>query len=428
MSQQIPTSHSHLQSSQHFLQLRPMFFPYYCPVPPQLSPSSSSNTASSTTTVDADSSTSSSSGAATPITHQHQQPMVHQLGNANVPCQPQQLPRFVSTSNNNVMVSGPFAPPSAECITSGDNKNVNIELANKELWEKFHRVTNEMVVTRTGRKMFPKLELNLRGLDPNRLYSLTLCMRQLDTLRYKYQAGGWSPAGQDDSSATVSKIVNHHDAWNRGEFWMSQEKLCFDRVKLTNREMESNALISLCSMHKYQPVVRLYVMNGQGNGDFVCSFEPPATQFIAVTAYQSEAITRLKVEYNPFAKGFREGSSRKRTLSPSPISERNAPNDFLAGCPSVKRPLFCPSAPFASPSAVPSFPMFSLYSSVPTWNNNPLGALLAASMAASSMSNGPFTSGYQQNSQMTTELSKVYSRFYQQQQTSRSNGEGKDEQ
>uniref|UniRef100_A0A914GZW9 T-box domain-containing protein n=1 Tax=Globodera rostochiensis TaxID=31243 RepID=A0A914GZW9_GLORO len=423
MSQQLPTSHSHLQSSQHFLQLHhPMLFPYYCPVPPQLSPSSSSNTASSTTTVDADSSTSSSSGAATPITHQ--QPLVHQLGNANVPCQPQQLPRLVSTSKN----SGAFAPPSAECITSVDNKNVNIELANKELWEKFHRVTNEMVVTRTGRKMFPKLELNLRGLDPNGLYSLTLCMRQLDTLRYKYQAGGWSPAGQDDSSATVSKFVNHHDAWNRGEFWMSQEKLCFDRVKLTNREMESNALISLCSMHKYQPVVHLYVMNEQeGKAVRVCLFEPPATQFIAVTAYQSEAITRLKVEHNPFAKGFREGSSRKRTLSPSPISERNAPNDFPEGCPSVKRPLLCPSALFASPSAVPSFPMHPLYGSISTWH--PWSAFLAASMAASSMSNGTSTSGYQQNSQMT-ELGKVYSRFWQQQQqqTSRSNGGGKDEQ
>lgn len=29
--------------------------------------------------------------------------------------------------------------------------SIGIELANKELWEKFHRVTNEMVVTRPGR-------------------------------------------------------------------------------------------------------------------------------------------------------------------------------------------------------------------------------------------------------------------------------------
>jgi len=34
---------------------------------------------------------------------------------------------------------------------------------------------------------------------------------------------------------------------------------------------------------------------------------------MAVTAYQNEDITKLKIKHNPFAKGFREEQTRKRS-------------------------------------------------------------------------------------------------------------------
>ncbi|CAK9252428.1 unnamed protein product, partial [Sphagnum jensenii] len=45
------------------------------------------------------------------------------------------------------------------------------------------------------------------------------------------------------------------------------------------------------------------------------------TEFIAVTAYQNEKITRLKIDNNPFAKGFRETGAGKR--------EKNTANDEI---------------------------------------------------------------------------------------------------
>ena len=40
--------------------------------------------------------------------------------------------------------------------------------------------------------------------------------------------------------------------------------------------------------------------------------DSPEAQFIAVTAYQNEQITQLKIDNNPFAKGFRDnGMGRK---------------------------------------------------------------------------------------------------------------------
>ena len=40
------------------------------------------------------------------------------------------------------------------------------------------------------------------------------------------------------------------------------------------------------------------------------SFAFPETQFIAVTAYQNTDITQLKIDSNPFAKGFRDNQDR----------------------------------------------------------------------------------------------------------------------
>uniref|UniRef100_A0A914M9N1 T-box domain-containing protein n=2 Tax=Meloidogyne TaxID=189290 RepID=A0A914M9N1_MELIC len=199
-------------------------------------------------------------------------------------------------------------------------KEYKIELANSQLWEKFAKVQNEMVVTRPGRKMFPKLELYLHNLDPESQYTLSLYMQKVDNLRYKYQAGGWSAAGHDgENGIQQSNLVQHHEGLCKGKFWTSQGRISFERAKLTNKEslQGGNSMISLSSMSKYQPVILLGKNTPAGTLVLVAEYRPPQCQFIAVTAYQSEAVTKLKVEHNPFAKGFREGSSRKRTLSPS---------------------------------------------------------------------------------------------------------------
>ena len=56
-------------------------------------------------------------------------------------------------------------------------------------------------------------------------------------------------------------------------------------------------------MHKY--MVAVTITQEAYNGD-VMRFNFPETGFIAVTAYQNNAITRLKIKNNPFAKAFRD--------------------------------------------------------------------------------------------------------------------------
>lgn len=67
-------------------------------------------------------------------------------------------------------------------------------------------------------------------------------------------------------------------------------------------------------MHKYQPRLHIVKANDllslQWSNFNTFIFEE--TVFIAVTAYQNEQITQLKIDNNPFAKGFRDnGHGRK---------------------------------------------------------------------------------------------------------------------
>jgi hypothetical protein len=63
----------------------------------------------------------------------------------------------------------------------------------------------------------------------------------------------------------------------------------------------------LNSMHKYIPRIHIAPANDHKN---IKTFTFPETQFIAVTAYQNTDITQLKIDNNPFAKGFRDNSER----------------------------------------------------------------------------------------------------------------------
>ncbi|CAH0392573.1 unnamed protein product [Bemisia tabaci] len=70
----------------------------------------------------------------------------------------------------------------------------------------------------------------------------------------------------------------------------------------------------LNSMHKYQPRFHLVRANDILKLPYSTfrTYVFKETEFIAVTAYQNEKITQLKIDNNPFAKGFRDTGAGKR--------------------------------------------------------------------------------------------------------------------
>ncbi|XP_067357228.1 T-box transcription factor TBX19 isoform X1 [Channa argus] len=188
-------------------------------------------------------------------------------------------------------------------------RELRVTLEDAELWRKFQHITNEMIVTKNGRRMFPVLKVNVSGLDPSSMYSFLLDFVPADSCRWKFVNGEWVAAGRAEGRGEGrghGGIYIHPDSPNFGAHWM-KAAVSFNKVKLTNK-VNGGGQIMLNSLHKYEP--QLHIVCVGSCHRLVSNVSFKETQFIAVTAYQNEEITALKIKYNPFAKAFLDTKER----------------------------------------------------------------------------------------------------------------------
>lgn len=89
--------------------------------------------------------------------------------------------------NSNHLVSSHNSSSNSDGI--GDR--VMVHLLERDLWVKFKILTNEMIVTKGGRRMFPVIKVQVSGLDPHAFYNVLLEFRQIENNRFKYINGEW---------------------------------------------------------------------------------------------------------------------------------------------------------------------------------------------------------------------------------------------
>lgn len=194
-----------------------------------------------------------------------------------------------------------------------------ISLEESHLWKKFHKVGNEMIITKNGRRMFPVLKVNVKNLDPNAMYSIILDFKVIDSHRWKFANGIWKMGGKPNN-VNSSSVYVHPESPNFGSHWMSNS-IGFNKIKLTNRgNPNNNSTIMLHSLHKYEPRVHIIKVgtsggavagsNSSDNQKIVATKSFYETEFIAVTAYQNEQVTSMKIKHNPFAKAFLDAKER----------------------------------------------------------------------------------------------------------------------
>ncbi|XP_055328870.1 T-box transcription factor TBX2-like isoform X2 [Paramacrobiotus metropolitanus] len=190
--------------------------------------------------------------------------------------------------------------------TFQSDTSVKLTLENKSMWDTFNKQTTEMIITKTGRRMFPVIKVSISGLDKSTRYFVIMDMVPVDDVRYKFHNSEWLASGKADPHFH-GRFYIHPDSPAAGSQWMRQP-ISFHKIKLTNNNFDQNGQIILNSMHKYQP--RIHVIRADDLASFNYTafniFTFPETMFIAVTAYQNEQITKLKIDNNPFAKGFRD--------------------------------------------------------------------------------------------------------------------------
>ncbi|CAB4060099.1 TBX20 [Lepeophtheirus salmonis] len=193
--------------------------------------------------------------------------------------------------------------------------SVDCHLETKELWDKFHELGTEMIITKTGRRMFPTVRCSFTNLRPDRKYWVILDIVPCDNKRYRYayHRSSWLVAGKADPPPP-HRFYIHPDSPVTGD-QLRKQVVSFEKVKLTNNEMDKNGQVILNSMHRFQPRIYLVIRPEGASGPVtdieLCRYRSyiyPETIFTAVTAYQNQLITKLKIDSNPFAKGFRDSS------------------------------------------------------------------------------------------------------------------------
>ncbi|OQR77554.1 T-related protein-like [Tropilaelaps mercedesae] len=185
--------------------------------------------------------------------------------------------------------------------------------------------------------MFPVIRVQLSGLESSARYSIRLELNQIGTNRYKFHGTEWVASGKGEVASSQS-VFRHQDSPNTGAFWM-KGPVAFNKAKLTNKPTADPRYIVLNSLHVYEPRVIIVREEIDGFGEtpishhrVVCSGQAPIstltpfasvrewsfplreTQFVAVTAYQNERVTQLKVRHNPFAKAFLDSRNGDESL------------------------------------------------------------------------------------------------------------------
>lgn len=204
--------------------------------------------------------------------------------------------------------------PTSPGVPSEEMAKISCSLETKELWDKFHELGTEMIITKSGRRMFPTIRVSFSGVEAESRYIVLMDIVPVDNKRYRYayHRSSWLVAGKADPPLPARLYV-HPDSPFTGEQLLKQ-MVSFEKVKLTNNELDQHGHIILNSMHKYQP--RVHIIKKKEHTASLLNLKSEEfrtfvfveTVFTAVTAYQNQLITKLKIDSNPFAKGFRDSS------------------------------------------------------------------------------------------------------------------------
>ena len=135
-------------------------------------------------------------------------------------------------------------PPPAKLTRVSEIPNATVQLLDKELWDAFYEITNEMIVTKLGRRVFPQFSVLISDLDDATRYSVTLRFTQVDEWRYRYVERGWRTNGLSDAPHDETRMLFEHPGNPApGELWM-KKPIAFKRLKITHYPQSTRGQVS----------------------------------------------------------------------------------------------------------------------------------------------------------------------------------------
>ncbi|VDQ02196.1 unnamed protein product, partial [Trichobilharzia regenti] len=134
---------------------------------------------------------------------------------------------------------------------NGKLSHVKCRLETKDLWEKFNELGTEMIITKSGRRMFPVIRTSFSGLDPDTKYLVLMDIVPVDCKRYRYayHRSSWLVAGKADPELRLRHYV-HPDSPFTGEQLMRQT-VSFEKLKLTNNVLDRQGYVII--LRRFEP-------------------------------------------------------------------------------------------------------------------------------------------------------------------------------
>ena len=150
-----------------------------------------------------------------------------------------------NTNENDIEHSSMTKANIETCKGDIDLNEIECYLETDDLWKKFHELGTEMIITKSGRRMFPPLRVSFGGANLIQKYIIAMDIVPTDSKRYRYayHRSSWLVAGKADPPVQ-SRLFIHPDGPFTGDS-LYKQIVSFEKVKLTNNEMDKCGHVSL---------------------------------------------------------------------------------------------------------------------------------------------------------------------------------------
>ncbi|NXE24209.1 TBX4 factor, partial [Ardeotis kori] len=157
------------------------------------------------------------------------------------------------------------------------------------------------------RRMFPSYKVKVTGMNPKTKYILLIDIVPADDHRYKFCDNKWMVAGKAEP-AMPGRLYVHPDSPATGAHWMRQ-LVSFQKLKLTNNHLDPFGHVRemFCKGLGQRWAHDAEFVSGLGCwlGCRTAAARGALIPFQTLYGFILLKITQLKIENNPFAKGFR---------------------------------------------------------------------------------------------------------------------------
>ncbi|CAP28811.2 Protein CBG08958 [Caenorhabditis briggsae] len=193
------------------------------------------------------------------------------------------------------------------------------------LWHKLHPLQHEMIITGVGRRVYPLLEYQFSGMNPEKMYTTSVHFEYVDDKKLRFCKGKYVESVSQEKKEAPRK-VQHKSGAKLGSKWMAAP-VNFEESESQIERREKTRMAQI-----YLPVLTI---SEEGGSSYEIRLSH--TVFITATLYhvsfkiyrstknnllnfQIDEVCKIKTESNEYAKSNREDRRRSRAVESSVTS------------------------------------------------------------------------------------------------------------